>query len=156
MHINYLTEQHYDNPEFLEYPYPLWAWDDPRWVGTSWNYPYQAGCELYRTKQFAHMLNNSSFVLPNTMEGAICSQATTWGKKYLMCLNKQHIINISINKVQTENGNRGGWTHNYSTNLLNQLLLDNKEINLEYCEAYCQGNDQCDFIEMPLEFKDKV
>ena len=152
---NYLTEAYYPPPEFIDWFYPCWEWNDPRWAGTSWSYPYQAGCEVYKTKDFKRMLDNSTFMLPNTMEGAICSQALTWGKKYLASLWHQHIINISVNKVQTENGNRGGWSINYSTHDLNEMYLSGKEIDLEYCETYCQAHNDCDFIEMPLQFKDR-
>lgn len=153
MCINYLTQEHYHAPVFLDHKYLRWNWTDPAIVGLNWAYPYQAGSEVYKSSQFKHMLDTTEFVLPNTMEGAICSYP--WGKNYLMAFRESRIINISVNKVQTENSNRGGWDVNYTVEDLNEKFLSGQRIDIDYCETYCKEHNRCEFIEMSLEFKEQ-
>ena len=157
--INYHTGDRFDPPTYEDRPFPTWAWETagPPFR-TSWSYPYQAGCQLYRRSEFADLVNNTSFILPNSLETAIGGYAwSNWKHKtMLMSMHDQHIINISINKVQNENGNRGGRDIHYSVGQLNEVYESGREIDLEYCECYCESNFYCDFIEMPLEFKDRI
>lgn len=152
MCIDYLTQNQYPNPMFhLRNDVCLkWKWrNSPK----GWGYPYQAGCQVYKTSQFAYMLNNSEFGLPNSMEGVICGQAPRWGREDMMCLPDQHIINISINRIQNDCNNRAGWNHSHSAADLNKLFLEGREIDMEYCSDHCKIHNKCDFIEMPLAFK---
>jgi hypothetical protein len=148
--ISYHTGRIYDHPnwEEIEKPYIKWNWTSYPIIDR-WGYPYQAGGLIYKTDFFLHMICNSSFYLPNSLETAMMEKRHQWSKSEILGFEKSPIVNVSINRVQNDVNNRGGRDINYSPKQLNDIFLSGKTIDYSKLNNY---ENNCEFIEIPLEF----
>ncbi len=138
-------------PEFVhDGEYLKWDWFKYKQQGR-WEYPYQAGGMIYQKEFLKHMIENITFELPNSFESAMMEKRHGWGRHYVMALPTASVVNVSINRVQTDVPNRGGRDINYSPEDLNSKFLSGKHISTS--ELYDKVFD-CEFIEVPLEFED--
>jgi hypothetical protein len=128
--------------------YLKWDWTTYKNV-TRWGYPYQAGGVVYKTEFFNYMLNNIKFDLPNSLESAMMCNRYVWKKKFIIAFKHSPIVNISINRIQSDVNNRGGRDINYSPFELNYIFLSGNIIDTT--KIYNVINN-CEFIEIPLNF----
>lgn len=153
--LSYHTGAVVGPPSFIDVPsFPnlaMWNWtlENPH---TTWGYPYQAGGMIYSTSFFKMLLLNSHFMLPNSLEMAMMSNKRNWHRNLLMCFDKNPVVNVSINRVQNENHNRGGRDVHYSVADLNELLLSHHRIDLHDVMEKCKNNN-CEFVEIPLSMR---
>jgi hypothetical protein len=125
-----------------------WKWRDG--PVKRWGYPYQAGSLVYSTAFFRHMLANIKFDLPNWLECEMMQGRFKWGREYVLCLEHSPVVNVSINRVQSDVANRGGRDVTYSPEELAQKFLEGQVIDL--CPLQDMINT-CEFIEIPLAFR---
>lgn len=129
-----------------------WTWKSPS-AKYCWAYPYMAGGSVYERSFFSQMIGSFEFVLPNTMEMGMVNHKHIWNRSWLLCFPQNPVINVSVNKVQDENNNRGGRDVHYSPEELNTHLLDNKRINLQDVIDTCLIKNNCEFVEIPLQLE---
>lgn len=136
----------------LDDKYMKWCWKDAP-LTYCWGYPYMAGGCVYESRFLDQILHKVNFVLPNSMESAMVNNRYMWNKWFCLCFKQNPLINVSINRVQHENQNRGGRDISYSPNELNNVLLAGKCINLQKVIDICTIKNNCEFIEITLEFE---
>lgn len=148
--ISYHTGKIYSLPVFesIEEPFIKWNWTNYPIIDR-WGYPYQAGGLIYKKEFFLHMINNTSFFLPNSLETAMMEKRHFWAKSEILGFSKSPIVNVSINRVQNDVNNRGGRDINYSPDDLNAIFINGKEIDYNELNNY---ENNCEFIEIPLKF----
>jgi len=145
---SYHTGELIANPHFTEAGNALkWAWRNGHHL--RWGYPYQAGGMVYNRSFFQYMISQITFNLPNYLEYEMMQGRDKWGKEKVMCLKHSPIVNVSVNKVQSEVNNRGGRDVNYSPEELAQKFLAGQVIDLTSLQGMITV---CEFIEVPLSF----
>lgn len=132
--------------------YLKWDWTTYK-VHSRWGYAYQAGGLIYKTEFFKYMINNIEFNLPNSLEGAMMDGRYKWKKNFTVAFKHSPIVNISVNKIQTDVPNRGGRDVNYQPSELNSIFLSGNIIDT--AGLYNMDNN-CEFIEIELDFREDM
>jgi hypothetical protein len=107
-------------PEFIG---NKWEWRKHK---HDWGYPMAATTHIFRGSDIFNILLNSKFSCPNTME--IAMRRNVPDKPYAMCCDNAVFINNLANRVQNKFNNKHG---NVSLELLNDLFMDGKRIDIE-------------------------
>jgi glycosyltransferase involved in cell wall biosynthesis len=145
---SYHTGELIPNPQFNNVDKFLqWNWRNQNPL--RWGYPYQAGGMIYDKEFFEFMMNNIKFDLPNYMEYQMMQNKDKWGKEKILCFEKSSVVNVSVNKVQSDVNNRAGRDFSYSVEELAKKFINNEIIDFSRLQNY---ENNCEFIEIPLDF----
>ena len=85
-----------------------WGWADGRF---DWGYPLSVDGHLFSAVEITLMAEATSFIAPNSFERALQGFAGLFCDRYGVSYVKSKIVNIPLNKVQTENWNMAGAVH---------------------------------------------
>lgn len=97
---------------------------------TDWGYPMSiASFHVFRTKQISDVVNKSLYKAPNSLEGQLALRPPVG--EYMMCYPRALNINIPINKVQTENGNRFGGKPHLQQDALNREFIAGRRLSTD-------------------------
>ena len=73
-----------------------------------WNYPNTVDGTLFSTREMRLMANLTEYKAPNSFEGALMEFAHGFRQRKGYCYPKCVLMNLPLNKVQTENNNPAG------------------------------------------------
>ncbi len=73
-----------------------------------WDYPMMVDGTLFDTREVRLMAAHTQYKAPNSFEGALMEFANGFRQRKGYCYSKAILVNIPLNKVQTENANHGG------------------------------------------------
>lgn len=123
----------------------LWHWN----IGEhDWRYPLSVDGHIFNTQEIKDIIKSIEFKAPNSLEGAM----QIYNKQFLnrngLCFEFPKLVNIPINKVQTENNNICGsvhqdylldkWEQSYEIDTTNIYGMRpesaHQEINIEFVE----------------------
>lgn len=85
-----------------------WRWSEGCF---DWNYPLSLDGHVFDTLEIKTIIENCSFKAPNSLENALQEFRSLFLSRYGICWNESRIINIPLNKVQSENENLCGSVH---------------------------------------------
>lgn len=85
-----------------------WEW---RNGDIDWGYPLSVDGNIFITKEILCMTSNLDFSAPNSYETELQIFNDILFNRFGLCFKKSKLVNIPINKVQTENTNRAGVIH---------------------------------------------
>lgn len=88
------------HPEMLEF-----TWGDGE---QQWDYPYSVDGNLFHTAEIRIMAAVTAYKAPNTFEWALMQYAKRGRARKGVCYTKARIMNLPINRVQTEYANYAG------------------------------------------------
>lgn len=88
------------HPELLEF-----AWGSST---DMWDYPMMVDGTLFDTAEIRLMAKLTEYKAPNSFEGALMEFAHGYRQRKGYCYSKCIVINLPLNKVQTENANHAG------------------------------------------------
>ena len=71
-----------------------------------WGYPHTVDMTIYKKKTVEEQISRLSFISPNTLEGQWAGRAAHTNCLYGVCNVQSPIVNLPMNKVQKEYGNR--------------------------------------------------
>lgn len=105
---SYMTGHQQTPPSLIPYGSGLLAftWDN---ISTDWSYPLSVDGHIFERKFILRLIKKCKFRAPNSMESSL--QAYTKKVKKLvkgLCFKRPKIINLPVNRVQTEFNNRAG------------------------------------------------
>lgn len=104
----------------------IWDW---RIAKGDWGYPASLDGNIFKTKDVIDGIKKTDFSGPNGLEGGLGIFVSNTIKKYLMiCFQKQKLVNLPLNKVQTALNNK---SMNISTKRLNNEYLLNKRMSFD-------------------------
>jgi hypothetical protein len=100
---------------------PVWK-NDPRvadghaawsWAQGScdWGYPLSVDGHFFNRAEFLELSRQTDFFSPNTFEGNLQKFRPYFLKRLGVCFERSKIVNLAINKVQTDNSNIHGDLH---------------------------------------------
>lgn len=73
-----------------------------------WNYPMMVDGTLFSTREMRVMAAHTHYKAPNSFEGALMEFAHGFRQRKGYCYSKAVLVNLPLNKVQTENANHAG------------------------------------------------
>lgn len=85
-----------------------WIWKNGE---LDWTYPLSVDGNLFLTREIIVLAKNTMFNSPNTFEGNLQKYIKYFKYRYGICYKKSKIVNIPINKVQTDYDNIHGTIH---------------------------------------------
>lgn len=74
----------------------------------TWDYPMMVDGTLFSTREMRLMASLTNYKAPNSFEGALMEFSHGFRARKGYCYKKAIIMNLPLNKVQTENANPGG------------------------------------------------
>jgi len=135
-------------PEFI--PCDCSAADKLCWIWASgehdWNYPLSVNGHLFSAKEMLVLAENTEFHSPNTFEANIQMFSKFYTHRLGVCYKSSKILNVPINKVQSDNDNVHGSVHQ-------DFLLDqwNRGLQMDYRALYGLVNESA-HQEVPVTF----
>lgn len=85
-----------------------WSWEGGLY---DWAYPLSVDGHFFTTTEIAALAEHTEFNSPNTFEGNLQAYTDFFGHRLGICYRKSRMVNIPINKVQTDNDNLHGEIH---------------------------------------------
>ncbi len=111
----------------------------------NWHYPNSVDMTLYRKKDIEGVLRKLKYKAPNTFEGSWALTALhTVMHKTGLCTKISKVINLPINKVQTENSNR----HMNSYDTYELLSMFNNDLKMDILPLFRVKNESghCEYL----------
>lgn len=131
-------------PEFSEKgDYYKWIWEEGEY---DWNYPISVDGHVFLTKEILSLAKFTQFNTPNTFEGNLQIHRKYFLKRFGICYPKSKIVNLPINKVNTDTENLFG---DIDVTFLLNKWNEGKQIN--YKEIYGFNNISA-HQEIPISF----
>jgi hypothetical protein len=120
-----------------------WNWDSGEY---DWNYPLSVNGHLLSTAEVLVLAENTEFHSPNTFEANIQVFSKFFTQRLGVCYKRSKILNVPINKVQSDNDNVHGSVHQ-------DFLLDqwNQGLQMNYRALYGLLNESA-HQEVPVTF----
>jgi len=123
------------------------------WCGLDpdYGYPMSVDGHIYRTKEILPLIKKLNYRNPNSFEGQLALHSLSHPK--IICYQDSKIINLAINRVQTNNFNHSG---DIDPRLLNEKFLAGERIRNR---NFCTNNKACHIIQdleidLPLDYDD--
>jgi len=85
-----------------------WSWSEG---SCDWGYPISVDGHFFNRAEFLEMSKQTDFSSPNTFEGNLQKFGPYFKKRQGVCFDRSKIVNLAINKVQTDNSNLHGDLH---------------------------------------------
>jgi len=144
---NYCQNKPCSLPLFLPCKQDFLKWDWKKCDNLSdWGYPAAIDSHIYRTQWFKNIFLNCKFGIPTDMESVMHNDKYTLFKSFLVSGRKSYMLNIPMNRIQTEwLGNRHG---NLSPELLNEKFLKGEIVDTS--DIYGR---ECNSVFSEIEFK---
>jgi hypothetical protein len=111
-----------------------------------WGYPLSVNGHLFSTREILTLAEHTEFTSPNTFEANLQQHAKYFMHRYGICYKRSKILNIPVNKVQTDNENVHGAIH--QDYLLEQW---NRGMQMDYRALYGLVNKSA-HQEVPISF----
>ncbi|MHC4839609.1 MAG: hypothetical protein ACYTDT_01430 [Planctomycetota bacterium] len=121
-----------------------WNW---RKASGDWGYPMSVDGNIFRYEDIIPIVKKIDFRHPNSFESELAKNAIKARPK-MTCYKEAVVVNLPINKVQSEYENRAGEDHGISAEDLNKLFLAGKRVDLE--PVYKLSDNRGCHHEMPL------
>jgi hypothetical protein len=140
----YTLQKEQPLPEFRNHEsgFLTWKWNEGRY---DWGYPLSLDGHLFSTAELRAMVRHTVFSAPNSLEKALQSFGDLFLPRYGACFAESRIVNIPVNKVQTEIDNRSGGVHQ------DELLEKwEKGMRMDYRRLYDTVNESA-HQELPIQ-----
>lgn len=105
----------------------IWKWE--KYEG-DWGYPMSVDGHIFRSQDILPLIRSINFKNPNSLEAQLAGQ--TLRMPSMFCYSNAKIINLPINKVQTQNKNHAGLYYPLSIEELNKRFLLGEQLNLDF------------------------
>lgn len=116
------------HPQSIDPTMMIWNWQQQ---ASDWGYPMSIDGHIFRSHQLRPLIHNLNYAMPNSLEQAMVENHHAMPGNLMICLPEQRIVNVPVNKVQTENNNHFATNISYSEVDLNAAFLDGRRIALE-------------------------
>ncbi len=110
-----------------------WIW---QYGDHDWAYPLSVDGHLFSTREIIALAEHTDFASPNTFEANMQKHAKYFKHRLGICYKKSKIVNVPINKVQSDNDNLHGAIH--QDYLLEQW---NRGLQMDYRALYGIENE---------------
>jgi hypothetical protein len=105
-----------------------WRWSEGEF---DWGYSVSVDGNIFLLNEILTIAKVSNYNAPNSFEGALLMSKDLFSDRIGICFSTSRLLNIPLNKVQTENDNI------YAVGSLEYLLeLWNKELSINYKKLY--------------------
>ena len=121
----------------------IWNWKEIS--GGDYGYPFSLDCNIYRFSDIEKYIRDLEYHSPNTLEGETAKYRDNFENRKMVAFQENKIINLAINKVQSDNGNRCGVI---SAEYLNQMFLEGHRLSFDSLIGIPDNSPHIDYIKM--------
>jgi len=122
-----------------------WSW---RNASGDWGYPMSLDGHIFRYNDIFPLVQQIEFKNPNTFENKL-SQNCIATRPLMTCYSESVVVNLPVNRVQNEYGNRAGEKYGVSADQLNASFLAGKRVSL--APIYSLKENRSCHHELPLQ-----